>query len=59
MNAPRILDPRAVPVHSTDAHLPPVAVERLRADWIRSHLADTTGWAPEWPGRWCAFQCHA
>jgi 8-oxo-dGTP pyrophosphatase MutT (NUDIX family) len=55
MNAPRILDPRAVPVHSTDAHLPAVAADRLRADWIRSHLADTTGWAPEWPGDGARF----
>jgi 8-oxo-dGTP pyrophosphatase MutT (NUDIX family) len=47
---PRILDPKAVPVAGTDAHLPPVPTERLRQDWLRERLPQAAAWAPEWPG---------
>ncbi len=47
---PRILDPKAVPVAGTDAHLPPVPAERLHQAWLRERLPQATGWAPEWPG---------
>jgi 8-oxo-dGTP pyrophosphatase MutT (NUDIX family) len=55
MNAPRILDPKLVPVAGTDAHLPPVPAERLEADWLRRHFAATHDWAPEWPGDGARF----
>jgi 8-oxo-dGTP pyrophosphatase MutT (NUDIX family) len=55
MNAPRILDPKAVPVEGTDAHLPPVADERLRADWLRRALPAAAAWTPELPGDGARF----
>jgi 8-oxo-dGTP pyrophosphatase MutT (NUDIX family) len=50
MSAPRILDPRAVPVVGHDAHLPAVPGERLQPDLLRRRFADRTPWQPEWPG---------
>ena len=50
MSASRILDPKAVPVVGTDAHLPPVAAERLRAAWLRQHFSAPHDWVPELPG---------
>jgi 8-oxo-dGTP pyrophosphatase MutT (NUDIX family) len=49
-NPPRILDPRAVPVAGTDAHLPAVPAGRLTPQALRLRLADTSGWLPERPG---------
>ena len=50
MSVPRILDPQAVPVIGTDAHLPPVAADRLNPDWLRRHFSAPHGWEPELPG---------
>ncbi len=50
MPPPRILDPRGVPVTGTDAHLPPVPVDRLAPEPLRLRFADRTPWVPEWPG---------
>ncbi len=47
---PRILDPRAVPVVGTDAHLPPVPVAELVAHRLRERFGDRSPWQPEWPG---------
>ncbi len=46
-----IFDPRSIPVIGTDAHLPPVAAERLTASALRSRFARPLGdWHPEFPG---------
>ena len=50
MTAPRILDPKAIPVVGTDAHLPPVPAERLRPDRLRACFADPAPWRPEIAG---------
>jgi 8-oxo-dGTP pyrophosphatase MutT (NUDIX family) len=50
MSAPRILDPKAIPVAGVDAHLPPVPPERLQPEALRRQLAAAGGWTPEWPG---------
>ncbi len=50
MAPPRILDPRAVPVAGTDAHLPAVDPQRLTAQALRERFADTAPWQPEHPG---------
>lgn len=58
MSAPRILDPKQVPVHGTDHHLPPVAPDRLRPDWLRERFASLSagaGWSPELPGDGARF----
>ena len=55
MTAPRIEDPTRVPVIGTDAHLPPVAPDRLQPDWLRSTLCHAAGWVPEWPGDGARF----
>ena len=55
MALPRILDPRAVPVAGTDAHLPAVSAAALRADALRARFALASGWAPELPGDGRAF----
>jgi 8-oxo-dGTP pyrophosphatase MutT (NUDIX family) len=44
---PPILNPRAVPVAGTDAHLPPVPAERLSADAVRRRFAAPPVWEPE------------
>lgn len=59
MSAPRLLDPSAVPVSGTDAHLPPVAAERLRAGWLREALPGAAVWTPEWPGDGTRFSDRA
>lgn len=55
MSAARILDPKAVPIEGTDAHLSPVADERLRADWLRRELPSAALWTPELPGDGARF----
>lgn len=52
-----ILDPRAVPVASTDAHLTPVPGEQLTAEALRARFARPPVWEPEvWLER--AFGSH-
>ncbi len=46
----RILDPRSVPVVGTDAHLPPVAPQRLLPAALRERFAQSRRWEPEFPG---------
>jgi len=41
------LDPRAVPVASTDAHLPPVSRAQLTAEALRARFARPPAWEPE------------
>lgn len=41
------LDPRAVPVASTDAHLPPVSRAQLTAEALRARFAHPPAWEPE------------
>ena len=43
---PRILDPHAIPVIGTDAHLPPVPPERLQSEALRRRFADPPIWTP-------------
>ena len=50
MPRPRILNPRAVPVSGTDAHLPAVPAHALTAQGLRQRLRDTSAFAPEIPG---------
>lgn len=50
MVRPRILDPHAVPVTGSDAHLAPVSPERLLPDALRQRFAANNPWAPEIPG---------
>lgn len=47
---PRITDPEAIPVVGTDAHLPPVPLERLSAGALRERFRAPNGFAPEMPG---------
>jgi 8-oxo-dGTP pyrophosphatase MutT (NUDIX family) len=55
MKSVRVLDPTAVPIVGTDSHLPPVAPERLQAEWLRHALRDAVHWTPEWPGDGARF----
>ena len=48
--APRILDPRGVPVAGTDGHLPPVPVSFLTPDSLRRRFAAPPPWTPEFSG---------
>ncbi len=52
MNRPRIVDPRAVPVVGTDAHLPALNLQGLDAASLRRRFIDpmASRWAPEIPG---------
>ncbi len=50
MNRPRILDPHAVPVIGTDAHLPAVPAERLRPAALRARLGVGDAGEPELSG---------
>jgi 8-oxo-dGTP pyrophosphatase MutT (NUDIX family) len=50
MSRPLILDPQAVPVVGTDAHLPRVATERLLPDALRQRFAAPPLWQPEITG---------
>ena len=45
-----ILDPQAVPVLGTDAHLPAVPLPRLAPQALRDRFLDPTPWQPELPG---------
>lgn len=47
---PRIVDPKAVPVRGTDAHLPPVRPHQMTAQALRARFAVDAEWAPEIPG---------
>ncbi len=47
MTRPRILDPHAVPVVGTDAHLPTVDPDRLTPQALRSRFAAAQGWQPD------------
>jgi len=46
----RILNPQAVPVAGTDAHLPPVPSPALTADALRLRFGQCEPWLPEFPG---------
>ncbi len=50
MTRPLILDPQAVPVTGTDAHLPAVPPERLQAAALRERFRRPPAWQPELPG---------
>jgi 8-oxo-dGTP pyrophosphatase MutT (NUDIX family) len=50
MSPPRILDPRAVPVIGTDAHLPALPGDRLTAATLRERFARIHAWEPEFTG---------
>jgi 8-oxo-dGTP pyrophosphatase MutT (NUDIX family) len=47
---PRIVDPRAVPVVGTDAHLPPVGPSRLEPQALRRRFAQARAFSPEFAG---------
>lgn len=47
MMPPRILNPRAVPVTGTDAHLPSLDAASLSAQALRERLSRMQGWSPE------------
>lgn len=55
MSPPRILNPQAVPVVGTDAHLPAVAAPALSADALRQRFGRKELWTPELPGDGGAF----
>jgi 8-oxo-dGTP pyrophosphatase MutT (NUDIX family) len=46
MAVQRIIDPQAIPVAGTDAHLPPLAAERLTLEHLRRRFADPDDWVP-------------
>jgi 8-oxo-dGTP pyrophosphatase MutT (NUDIX family) len=50
MSPPRILNPSAVPVAGTDAHLPAVAAQDLHPTALRQRLAKAAQWPPEIAG---------
>jgi 8-oxo-dGTP pyrophosphatase MutT (NUDIX family) len=50
MNRPRIRDPRAVPVVGIDAYLPPVSALALTPNALRTRMASSTAWTPEFTG---------
>jgi len=50
MARPPILNPHAVPVTGTDAHLPPVGSEHLTAQALRRRFALPPTWQPETQG---------
>ena len=47
---PRIVDPQAIPVIGTDAHLPPVPADRLQPEALRRRFADPPVWTPNIAG---------
>ena len=53
---PPILNPRAVPVAGTDAHLPAVPPGRLQAATLRARLAAPPPWEPETRGDGAVFE---
>jgi 8-oxo-dGTP pyrophosphatase MutT (NUDIX family) len=50
MPSPRVLNPRAVPISGTDAHLPAVPACQLTAAALRARLTNLVDWQPEIPG---------
>jgi 8-oxo-dGTP pyrophosphatase MutT (NUDIX family) len=56
---PPILDPRAVPVSGTDAHLPAVPAERLLAAALRERFASPAAWQPDSRGDGGLFEGYA
>lgn len=46
----RVLNPTAVPVQGTDAHLSPVALSALTPQALRLRFAGASDWKPEIPG---------
>ena len=50
MSLPRVLNPKAVPVAGTDAHLPAVDAGRLTPLALRERFARPVDWAPEHAG---------
>jgi 8-oxo-dGTP pyrophosphatase MutT (NUDIX family) len=50
MTRPRILDPRAVPVAGTDAHLPALNLQGLDIDTLRRRFEAAARWTPEFEG---------
>jgi 8-oxo-dGTP pyrophosphatase MutT (NUDIX family) len=50
MTRPRIVDPHAVPVIGTDAHLPAVDSSRLTPEALRLRFGAPRAWSPEIPG---------
>ena len=55
MTAPRVLNPRLVPVVGTDAYLPAVEPERLSAEALRLRFAQLADWQTEHHGDGRAF----
>ena len=47
---PRIVDPKAVPVSGTDAHLSPVLPHQMTPQALRARFAEAADWAPEIAG---------
>ncbi len=47
---PRILDPHTIPVIGTDAHLMPVAPDRLQPEALRRRFAEPPVWTPNIAG---------
>ena len=50
MSRARILDPHAVPIIGTDAHLPAVDAQRLTPAALRQRFASPPAWRPEMAG---------
>jgi 8-oxo-dGTP pyrophosphatase MutT (NUDIX family) len=50
MPAPRVLDPQAIPVVGTDAHLPAVPTNRLQPQTLRQRFQAPRVWTPEFDG---------
>ena len=48
--APRITDPRSVPVVGIDDHLVPITPAALEPQALRERFGAATEWTPEWPG---------
>ena len=42
-----VLEPEALPIEATGAHLPPVAAERLTPDGLRARFKQHLSWTPE------------
>ncbi len=47
---PRVLDPRAVPVAGTDAHLPALTAQHLHPQALRERFSGVIDWQPPLPG---------
>ena len=55
MTAPRVLNPRLVPIVGTDSHLPAVESQRLTAEALRLRFAQLADWQTEHHGDGRAF----